>query len=134
MFQSAFAEEAPDGQVHGVVGGDHVHAPDVDLFLDEPIANAVMRTWMTLDVSLLVRFFAEEGILVPAGVDEQNIAIVYVRAFFDIFWCEKSHIVEHITQVNDHAGTVAPLNGDLIDGLAFGHEMTRRIEMCPHVI
>lgn len=33
VFQSAFAEEATDGQVHRVVGGDHVHAPDVNLLL-----------------------------------------------------------------------------------------------------
>src|SRR5688500_1374215 len=32
----AFAKEAPNGEVHRVVGGDAVHPPDVDLLLEEP--------------------------------------------------------------------------------------------------
>ena len=35
---------------------------------------------MTLDVSLLIRFFTKERILMPARVDEQNIAILHISA------------------------------------------------------
>ena len=43
-----------------VVGEIIVHAPDVDFLFQQPVANAEMRTWVSLDVSLLIRFFAEE--------------------------------------------------------------------------
>jgi hypothetical protein len=76
VLEAALAEEAADGQVHGVVGGDHVHAPQVDLLVEQPFADAVMRAGVALDVALFVAIRAEERILVPAGVDEENVAVV----------------------------------------------------------
>src|SRR6266498_2473783 len=93
-----------------------------------------MWTWMTLDVSLLVGFFAEERILVPTSVNEQNVAVLHIGALLDIFGCEKSYIVQHIAHINDHTRTVTPFNRDLINRLAFGHKMPRRIEMCSHMV
>ena len=54
VLEAALTQEAADGQVHGVVGGDHVDAPDVDLLLDQPVANAVVRAGVALDIALFV--------------------------------------------------------------------------------
>ncbi len=134
MLQSTFAEEATNGQIHRVVGGNHIHAPDVNLLFQQPVTNAEMRTRVALDISLLIRLFTKERIFVPASMDEQNIAVLYIGALLDVLRCEKSNIVEHVTQVNDHAWSVAPLDGNLVNGLAFGHKMARRIQMRAHVV
>src|SRR5690606_41224607 len=49
VLQSAFAEEAADGQVHRMVRGDHVHAPDLDLLFDQPVNDAVVRSGMAVE-------------------------------------------------------------------------------------
>src|SRR3990172_989177 len=70
----------------------------------------------------------------PARVNEQYIAILHIRTFLDIFGPEKSHIIEHVAEVNDDAWTVTPFNRDLVNGLAFGHKMTRCIEVRAHMV
>ena len=67
-----------------MVGGDHVDAPDVDLLLEQPVADAVVRAGMALDVAFFVAVRAEEGVLVPAGVDEEDVALAHLDALFDI--------------------------------------------------
>src|SRR6476661_5423741 len=70
----------------------------------------------------------------PARMNKQYIAVLHVSALLNIFWCKKPNVIQHVTQVNDHTRAVAPLNRDLVNRLAFGHKMTRCIEMCAHVI
>src|SRR6266536_771598 len=70
----------------------------------------------------------------PAIMDKQNIAILHIRALLNIFWCEKTEVVQHIAHINDHTRTVTPFNRDLVNRLAFGHKMPRRIEMCSHMV
>src|SRR5215216_1085081 len=93
-----------------------------------------MRTWMTLDISFFVRFLAEKGILMPAGMYEQNIAILHIRALLNIFRCEEPNIIEHVAQIDDHSRSIAPFNWNLINCFAFGNEMPRGIEVCAHMI
>jgi len=52
VLQPTFTQEAANRQVHRVVGGDHVHAPKVDFLVQQPFADAVMRTWMAVDEAI----------------------------------------------------------------------------------
>src|SRR5690349_24893623 len=69
VLQPALPQEATDRQVHRMVGGNHVHTPDVDLLANQPIANTEMWSRMALDISLFVCFFTKERVFMPAGVD-----------------------------------------------------------------
>src|SRR6266540_4331223 len=117
-----------------MIGGDHVHAPNVNFLIQKPFTNAVMRTWMALNISLLIGFFTEERVIMPACIDEQNIAILYLRALLNIIGGEEAEVVKHIAQVHDNSRSVAPLDGNLVNRFPFRHKMPRRIEMCTHVV
>src|SRR5687767_1624804 len=70
----------------------------------------------------------------PTSVNEQNIAVLHIRAFLDVFRSEEAHIIEHVAQIYDHARAIAPLDGNLINCLAFSHKMTWRVEMRTHMV
>src|SRR5687768_7352507 len=70
----------------------------------------------------------------PACVDEKNITLLHIRALFNVFRREKSHIIKHIAEINDYPWTIAPLYRDLVYRLAFCHKMPRRIEVRAHMI
>src|SRR5688572_31910379 len=93
-----------------------------------------MWSGMTLDVSLLIRLITKERIFVPAGVNEQNVAVLHIRTILDIFGREETHIIQHVTQVHDYTRTIAPLNRDLVNRLAFRYKMPRRVKMCTHMV
>src|SRR5215831_2678062 len=54
VLQPSLAEKTTDRQIHRMIGRDHVDTPNVNLLVHEPIANAVVRTGMPLNVLLLV--------------------------------------------------------------------------------
>src|ERR1700752_3338468 len=70
----------------------------------------------------------------PARVNKQNIAVLHIGAFLNIFGSEKTYIIEHIAQIHDYTRSVTPLNGNLVNCFAFGHKVPRRIEVRSHVI
>ena len=65
VSEGAFAQKTSDGEVHGMVRGDHVHAPDPDLPVDEPLHQVGVRPWVGVDIALFVRFGAELPEAVP---------------------------------------------------------------------
>ena len=134
MLEPAFAQKAANRQVHRMVGRDHVDAPDVDLLLQQPVADAEMGAGVPVEILLLVRVGAELGVLVPAGVDEEDVAVAHFHPFFDHLGREDVELAEHVAQVHDHAVAVQPLQRDLIDGLALGDEVARRVQVRAHVV
>src|SRR2546425_12024334 len=63
-----FAEEAADREVHGMVGGNAVHAPDVDLLLEQPWHQVGMGARVIVVITLLVRRRTEVGVAVPPEI------------------------------------------------------------------
>ncbi len=134
MLQTTLAQKSTNWQIHRMIGRDHVHAPDVDFLFQKPIANAVMRTGMAMNVTFFIGIRTQERILVPAGVNEEDVAVAHLHALFDVFRTKHVQVVEHVAQIDDNAGSVTPFDWNLIDCFAFGDKVTRRIEMRAHVI
>src|SRR5258708_1963611 len=82
VLQATLAQETANRQIHRVIGRDHIHAPNMDFLLEQPIADAEVRTGMALDVALFVTFRTEESVPVPAGVDEEDVALADVGSSF----------------------------------------------------
>ena len=85
-------------------------------------------------VFFLVGIVAQIRIVVPSGVDEEDVALTHISTLFDVFRPQQIEFAELVAQVNNHARTIKPVDRDLIDRLAFRHEMARRIKMSAHVI
>ena len=134
VVQATGAQEATNRQVHRVVGGDHIDAPDLDLLVEQPLAEAVMGAGMALDIAFFIAFGRQERIFVPAGVDDQDVAIAHFNAFFNIFWPENIQVVQHIAQVHNDAGAIEPFQWQLVDGLAIGDKVLGRIQVGAHVV
>ena len=79
----ALAEKAADRQVHRMVGRDAVHAPDVNLLVEQPRHHVGMRARMAMDVLLLVRLGSELRVLFPARVQEEQVALLHLDAILD---------------------------------------------------
>ena len=47
---------------------------------------------------------------------------------------EDVEVVEHVAQVDDDAGAVAPFDRHLVDGLAVGDKVARRVQVRAHVV
>jgi hypothetical protein len=93
-----------------------------------------MRARMTMDVFLFVRLVAELRVLVPSGVQIEEIAFPHFCAVFYHLGRVEVELVHRVRQVHDDARAAEPLNGNLVDRPAVSHEVTRRIEVRPHVI
>ena len=131
----ALAEEAADRQVHRVIGRDAVHAPDVDLLLEQPRHHVGMRAGMPVDVLLLVRLGAELRVLVPAGVQEQQVALLHLDP-----------VLDHLRRVDRRArpsrrerSTITPGPQSHSTGISsmvmpVGDEVARRVEVRAHVV
>src|SRR5437764_15228406 len=117
-----------------MIGRNHVNSPDVDFFLQKPIADAEMWTGMALYVFFLVRIRAQEGIPMPAGVQEQDVSLPHFGSLLNVLGAEQVELVQHVAQIHNHSRPKAPFNGNFVDGLAVRDKMARRIEASSHVI
>ena len=106
----------------------------MDLLRQEPVDNPVMRPGMPQQILLLVGRFPELGIAVPAGMDEQDIALAHFDTLFDHLRGENIELIEHVAQVDDHPRAVAPLERNLVDRSPAGDKVPGRIEVRAHVV
>ena len=84
-----------------------------------------------------IRFVAgrlQKAVLAPAGVDKQDVAVMDIRPLLEHLRREDVQVVQLVAQVHDHARPVAPLNRDLVNGLAVGHKVARRVQVRAHVV
>ena len=103
-------------------------------FFEQPRHHVGMRAGMTVDVLLLVRARSELAVLVPAGVEEQQIAVLHLDAVFDHLRRVEAEFVHLVGQIDDHARTAQPLDRNLVDRHALRDEVARRIEVRAHVV
>ena len=72
-----------------------------------------MRARMALDILFLVAVRAEKGVLVPAGVDKEDVPLAHLDPLLDHFGRKDVQFVEYVAQVIEREGIDAIM-------LAFG--------------
>ena len=117
-----------------MVGRHAVDAPDVDLLLEQPRHQVGVRSGMAMDVLLLVGLGAELRVAVPAGVQDEEVAVPDLDSVLDHLRRVDLELAHRVTQVDDRRRPVEPLERDLVDGHAVGDEVARRVEVGAHVV
>ena len=87
-----------------------------------------------VNILFFIRLGAELRVPVPAGVQQQNVALAHFDARLDHLRRVGCEFVHFVRQVHDNAGAVQPLHWNLIDGHAAGDEMARGIQVRAYVI
>ena len=77
---------------------------------------------------------AELAELVPAGVQEEQVALLHLDTVFDHLRRVEAELVHRVREIDERARTAEPLDRDLVDRHPGGHEVTGRIEMRAHVV
>ena len=113
VAEGALPEETPDGEVHGMVRGDHIHAPDLDLPVDEPLHHVRVRAGVRVHVALLVRLGPELREALPPRVQDENISVADLHARLDHLGRVHGEVPHLVAQIDDDAVPVQPFERDL---------------------
>ena len=80
-------------------------------------------------IAEFIRILAVPAILIPAGLDDEDIAFVNFDLVHDHLWSVNTGIADNFGDISDNAGTNPIFEGNLTDGAAIGIEVFLAIHM-----
>jgi hypothetical protein len=125
----------PNLGVHGMIRGAAVYPDPLDLPLLAPLGKLVGGAGVLDHVADLICLGLIPSVAVIAGVDDEDIPVVYLRPFFDILAGVDAVVFGDIRKIHHHPGAYEEVlqlqAGDIASVSA---EVERSVEMGSHMV